>query len=155
MHLGGCLVFIVNYKSVSWWYFLATVIALTVGMAGFQVGFFAAIGVTVVHLVHFAIRERGLTSFSMQVRWGLLLFLLLGQVEPLRWLNWIPTVGIWVQCLFGYCTMARIMSVMPWIKQEPYSLGLLRRTFLSPPVPGNIFQVAAKPADPSAELSVP
>lgn len=147
--------FIINYKTVSWWYFLATVCSLTAGMAGYPPAFFAAIGITVAQLVHFAIRDRSVTSFSMQVRWGLLAFLFLGQVERLHWLNWIPTVGIWVQCLFGYCTMARIMSVMPWNKREPYSVALLRRTFLSPPVPGNVFQIAAKTAEPPAELSAP
>ena len=50
--------------------------------------------------------------------------------------------------LFQYCFLARYMSLMPWNKREPYSVSLLKRTFLSAPVSGNILQ--GLPAEPVA-----
>lgn len=45
-----------------------------------------------------------------------------------------------MQLLFGYCTMARLVSLFPWNRSEPFSLNLVRRTFFSAPVRGNILQ---------------
>lgn len=129
-----------EYRALSWWYWLLTVCLLTAGVAGWRLGFLGAIGVTVVQLLHFVVRERSVTAFPVQVRTGYLLLLLLAWLEPLRALYWIPTVGTWAQVLFGYCAMARIVSLLPWNRSDAMSLQLLRRTFLSAPVRGNILQ---------------
>jgi len=42
--------------------------------------------------------------------------------------------------IFGYCTMARLVSLFPWNRTEAFSGRLLVRTFFSPPVRGNILQ---------------
>jgi hypothetical protein len=76
----------------------------------------------------------------VQVRIGYLLLLLLAWPAPMQWLFWVPTVGTWAQVIFGYCTMARLVSTLPWNRREPLSWPLLTRTFLSPPVRGNILQ---------------
>ena len=68
----------------------------------------------------------------------MLLFLALP--GPLQWLYWIPIVGTWAQIIFGYCAMARLVSLFPWNLQEPFSWRLLWRTFFSAPVRGNIQQ---------------
>jgi hypothetical protein len=41
---------------------------------------------------------------------------------------------------FGYCTLARCLSLLPWNRSEPLSFALLRRTFLSRPVKGSVLQ---------------
>ena len=66
--------------------------------------------------------------------------LLLALPAPLQWIFWIPTIGTWVQIIFGYCTMARLVSTLPWNRSEGFSLAFLSRTFLSRPVRGNILQ---------------
>lgn len=132
--------FMIEYKASSWWYWLATVCLLTAGISGWATGFQLAIGLTVIQLVHFGIRERSLTAFPIQVRMGYLLLLLVALPQPLQLIFWIPTVGTWAQVLFGYCTMARMVSLLPWNRQEAFSLALLKRTFLSAPVRGNILQ---------------
>jgi hypothetical protein len=38
--------------------------------------------------------------------------------------------------LFGYCLMARVLSLRPWNRTERLCLNLLRRTFLTAPVVG-------------------
>lgn len=132
--------FILEFRTIGWWYWLATVTLLTAGVAGWPAGFHLAIGLTAVQVLHFAIRERRLTAFTVQVRFAYLLLLLIALPAPLQWLYWVPLVGTWVRVLYGYCTMARTVSLLPWNCREAFSLGLLRRTYLSRPVRGSIHQ---------------
>jgi len=132
--------FMIDYKELGWRYWLVTACLLTAGLAGYQTGFFLAIGLTVFQLIHYAIRERSITEFPVQVRFWYLLLLLVALPEPLRIIYWAPTVGTWVRLVFGYCTMARCVSLLPWNRNEPFSIRLLRRVFLSPPVRGSIMQ---------------
>lgn len=129
-----------EYRSVAWWYWLVTVCLLTAGLSGVQAGFALAIVLTVVQLIHFALRERKLTSFPLQVRLGYFLLLLVSLPQSMQWLYWLPTIGTWVQVCFGYCLMARMVSLLPWNRRQLFSLALVRRTFLSAPVRGNILQ---------------
>ncbi|QLQ24693.1 MAG: hypothetical protein HZT41_07355 [Dechloromonas sp.] len=132
--------FMIDYKRLSWWYWLVTACLLTAGVAGYPDGFTCAIGVTVFQLIHFTIREHDVTAFPVQVRFWYLMLLLVAFPEPLRIIYWVPTIGTWAQLIFGYCAMARCVSLLPWNRQEPFSVDLLARTFLSRPVPGNIMQ---------------
>ena len=104
-------------RSISWWYWLVSAILLTAGMC-----------------------ERSLIAFPIQVRLAYLLLLLIALPENLQWLYWIPTIGTWAQVLFGYCAMARAVSLLPWNRKQPFSFALLEQTFLSAPVRGNILQ---------------
>ncbi len=130
----------IDYKEISWWYWLVTAVLLTAGVAGYPWGFMLAIGLTVFQLVHFAIREHGIAAFPVQVRFWYLMLLLLAFPEPLRLIYWIPTIGTWAQLIFGYCTMARCVSLFPWNRSERFTFALLKSTFLSRPVRGNILQ---------------
>ncbi len=132
--------FMVEYRALSWWYWLLTVGLLTAGVSGWPTGFLLAIGLTVFQLGHFAIRDRSITAFPIQVRFGYLLLLLVALPEQLQPIYWIPTIGTWAQVVFGYCTMARTVSLLPWNRDEAFSFDLLKRTFLSLPVKGNILQ---------------
>jgi hypothetical protein len=132
--------FMLEYRSISWWYWLVTVGFLTAGVSGWPTGFLLAIGLTVFQLIHFTIRERSFTSFPIQVRLGYLLLLLIALPENLQLIYWIPMIGTWAQVLFGYCTMARCVSLLPWNRKETFSSALLKQTFLSAPARGNILQ---------------
>jgi len=130
--------FKLNYRSISWWYWLVTVCFLTAGVSGWSAGFQIAIGITVLQLTHFIIRERSLVSFPIQVRLGYLFLLLISLQENLQLIYWIPTIGTWGLIFFGYCTMARLLSLLPWNRKEVFSFALLMRTIFSAPVEGNI-----------------
>lgn len=130
----------INYKDLSWWYWLFTACFLTAGVAGYQIGLFLAIGLTVVQLIHFAIREQSVSAFPVQVRFWYLMLLLVALPEPLRVVYWLPMVGTWAQLIFGYCAMARCVSLLPWNRRERFSVALLIKTFISRPVRGNIMQ---------------
>jgi hypothetical protein len=59
---------------------------------------------------------------------------------PLTVLFWIPTIGTAAMVFFGYCLLARILSLMLWNRREASTLGLLKRTFLSASIAGNVMQ---------------
>lgn len=129
-----------EYRASSWWYWLATVVCLTAGVAGRPAGFLLAVGLTALQAVHFGVRERSLAAFPVQVRLAYLLLLLVALPPQHHWIYWIPTIGTWAQVLLGYCMMARMVSLLPWNREEPLSFDLLKRTFLSPRVRGNVLQ---------------
>lgn len=130
----------IEYKDVGWWYWLVTAGLLTFGVSGNQIGFALAIGLTIIQLIHFVFRERNITAFPIQVRFWYLMLLLVAWLEPLQWIYWVPIIGTWAQVVFGYCTMARCVSLLPWNSSEQLSLDLLTKTFLSRPVRGSIKQ---------------
>lgn len=132
--------FMIDYKELSWWYWLVTACLLTAGVAGYPTGFSLAIGLTVIQLVHFAIRQSSITAFPVQVRFCYLMFLIIALPEPMQVIYWIPVVGTWAQLIFGYCTMARCVSLLPWNRKDSFTFNLITRTFFSRPVPGNIMQ---------------
>ena len=132
--------FMIDYKRLSWLYWLVTACLLTAGVAGYPSGFALAIGVTVFQLIHFTIHEHGIAAFPVQVRVWYLMLLLVAFPEPLRIIYWIPTIGTWAQLIFGYCAMARCVSLLPRNRRESFSAELVARTFLSRPVRGNILQ---------------
>lgn len=132
--------FMIDYKDLGWWYWLVTAGFLTYGVAGNPVGFMLAIGLTVFQLIHYIIREQSISVFSVQVRFWYLMLLIVALPVPMQLIFWIPTIGTWAQIIFGYCTMARLVSLFPWNRNEPFTIALLGKTFFSRPVRGNIQQ---------------
>jgi len=134
-----------EYKDIGWWYWLATVVLLTLGLSGFSLAFILAIILTAVQLIHYLIREKSIRSFPVQVRYWYLLLLLIALPEPLQFIFWIPAIGTWAQVLLGYCTMARFVSLLPWNSNEAFSAGRFMKTFFSRPVKGSVQQGFAAP----------
>jgi len=132
--------FMIDYRQINWWYWFATACVLTVGMAGYQIGFVLAIGLALLQLIHFTLREQSLTAFTVQVRFWVLVYVLAAYPEPLQAAYWLPLVGTWARAIFGYCVMARTLSLMPWNRRAPFSGALLAKTYFSRPMRGNIMQ---------------
>ncbi|HTL48336.1 MAG TPA: hypothetical protein VL688_09805 [Verrucomicrobiae bacterium] len=127
-----------DFHDVGWWYWLATWIMITAGLAGWEAGFYMAAGLAAWQIGHYARLEKNPKAFSVQVRAGFFLLMVLGFIRPLRFIYWIPFTGLIARLLVNYCCLARAMSLLPWNRKEPLSAGLLRRTFLSPPTDGPI-----------------
>ena len=123
---------------VKWWYWLATALLLAVYIAGWRPAIFAAIALGAVQLVHFTAREGDVTAFPVQVRAAYLALLVVGLFPPLGFIHWVQLAGTWLMVLVGYCPLARALSLLPWNRSQPLSIGLVRRTFLSAPVRGSI-----------------
>lgn len=132
--------FMIDYKQLSWWYWFVTACLLTAGVAGYKIGFVLAIGLSLVQLIHFSIREKNMTAFTVQVRFWFLIVVLVALPEPMQIIYWLPVAGTWARSIFGYCLLARTLSLLPWNRQVPFSSGLLIRAFFSRPVRGTILQ---------------
>ena len=130
----------IEYKDIAWWYWLITVTLLTVGMFTDTTGFYLAIGLTVVHTIHYFFRERSVSAFPVQVRIAYLFLLLISLPEHLQFVFWIPLVGTWAQVIFGYCAMARFLSLFSWNRREPFTIHFLMKTIFARPVRGSVLQ---------------
>ncbi|MEJ2142217.1 MAG: hypothetical protein P8Y24_07655 [Gammaproteobacteria bacterium] len=132
--------FMIEYKDTGWWYWLVTAGLLTYGVTGNPVGFLLAIGLTIFQLLHFIMMEKSLKAFPVQVRFWYLILLLISLPGPMQVVYWVPMLGTWAQIIFGYCTMARCVSLLPWNHSEPFTPDLVIKTFLSRPVRGSVLQ---------------
>lgn len=130
----------IEYRDIGWWYWLVTACLLTWGVSGNLAGFTLAIGLTVIQLIHYVFREQSIRAFPVQVRFWYLVLLLVALPQPLQLIYWIPTVGTWAQVIFGYCAMARLVSLFPWNREEKFSISLVGKTFISRPVRGSVQQ---------------
>lgn len=50
--------FMLDYKQLNWWFWFITACLLTAGLAGHQIGFVLAIGLSAIQLVHFALDRK-------------------------------------------------------------------------------------------------
>ena len=135
-----------QYRDIGWWYWVATTAALTLGAIGNDDGFPLAFAITGLHLLHYFARHRRVTAFPVQVRAALVVFMSVGLWEPMRFIYLMLTVGGWAQVLFGYCLMARMVSLLPWNRTVALTSDLLMSTFVARPTVGNVLQGFAAPA---------
>ena len=117
----------------AWWLWLIMACLLLIGLMGFIEVFLAALLLSIAQSVLFLVQERALKAFSVQLRLAYTLLLIICFVPPVRWLYWLPALGTLALVIFGYCLMARMLSLLPWNRAEPITADLLRRTFLSRP----------------------
>jgi len=117
-------------RDMGWWYWCLTVILLAVGLFIHRAGLWLAILLCMVQLAH-VIRLTGEPgAFPVQVRAAYLALLVAGLWEPLQPVHWLQFAGTSARVLFGYCLLARTLSLAPWNHRVPLSLESIRRTFL-------------------------
>lgn len=117
----------------TWWMWFANASLILMGLLAGPDWFLVAIGLALVQAVLFIARTGGVSAFPAQLRIGFLVFLAVAYIPPLRLLYWVPAIGTFAMLFFGYCLLARLLSLFPWNRTEPLSLRLLRETFFSRP----------------------
>ena len=125
----GCI----RLEDWTWWTWAITVALLIAGLYGSDAGFIGAMMVTAMQGAVVLIRDSDGAGFAFQLRAAFLLLLIVCYLPAMRWLYWLPTVGTSALLVFGYCLLARVLSLMPWNGREPYTLERMRRTFFSAP----------------------
>ena len=135
-------------NNLVWWYWTATTILLIGVVAGNVQSLQAVIALNAVQVTHFIFREKSLIAFPVQVRITYFGLLLLAQAPFMFWIFWWQLIGTSAMVLFGYCFLARCLSLLPWNIKQVYSLELIKTTFLSPPVKGNTLQGLAANSGP-------
>lgn len=119
----------------TWWAWALTTALLACTVAGDGRALAAATGLTALQALAVAVRDRRLTSFALQLRLVFLLLLLVGSLPGMTWVLWVLLFGTCALVLFGYCLLARLLSLLPWNGREGWSWNRLRRTFFSAPDP--------------------
>lgn len=116
----------------TWWLWLLMTILL-LGLLAHPAFFPVSIILGLLQSLWFLIRHRSLRAWPVQLRVAYLVLLVVFYLPPLRVLYWIPAIGTLALCFFGYCLLARMLSLFPWNRSEPLTLAGIRRTFLRPP----------------------
>jgi hypothetical protein len=117
----------------TWWAWTVTAILLLIGLLGHPGAFVVAMAITGLQALVMLIREKSVSAFPVQLRIAYLMLLGICLIPQMRWHYWLPTIGTFALVIFGYCLLARVLSLLPWNRQEPLSADLLRRTFLARP----------------------
>lgn len=117
----------------TWWAWTLTAILLTIGLFGSPLAFVVAMVVTFIQGIALLLREKNVLAFSVQLRIAYFMLLGICYVPSMRWLYWLPMVGTFALAIFGYCLLARVLSLFPWNRQETLSADLIFRTILSRP----------------------
>ena len=133
----------INPGDWTWWAWTVTTVLLAIGLFGYDPAFVGAMALTVIQGVVLLVRDGSARAFSVQLRIGYLLLLIAAYPAPMRWLYWLPTVGTFALVVFGYCLLARFLSLLPWNSEEAYTLERMRRTFFSRP---DLERVKSNPA---------
>lgn len=110
----------INFKSLEWWYWFITLIAMIVGLTGIIEGFYVVIVVSVIQFIHFTI-SRGFTAFPTQVRFVYGIFTIIALFDPTRIFYWALLIGTIMVTLFDRCIIARMLILMPWNKNVKLS----------------------------------
>jgi len=117
----------------TWWAWMLTAVLLTIGLCGYANAFIAATVMTFFQAVVMLVREKRASAFPVQLRIGYLMLLGICFFPFMRWLYWLPTIGTFALVIFGYCLLARILSLLPWNRRESLSAALIWRTFMTRP----------------------
>lgn len=132
------------YKELGWWFWLATIPLLALYLTnGDATAIYIAMGLTLIQFAYYLNRDGHIAAFPVQVRIGYMVLLACGLYGPLFFIHWIQIVGTSAMVLFGYCPLARILSLFSWNREEPLSWNYTARAFLTPPVPGSILDKQA------------
>src|SRR5688572_16749552 len=130
--------FYVNPGDWTWWAWTVTTVLLMIGLYGHSLALIGAMALTVVQGIVLLVRDGSFAAFSVQLRVAYLILLIVAYPPPMRWLYWLPTVGTFALVVFGYCLLARVLSLLPWNSREAYTPDRLRRTFFSAPDLGRV-----------------
>jgi hypothetical protein len=82
--------------------------------------------------------------FTVQVRIVYFIWVAVGTYVPhMTFLMYITLVGLAANLFLGYCPLARMVSLLPWNRDEKFSLDLVSRVILSAPTSGKFEPPAA------------
>lgn len=110
----------VEVKSLEWWFWFLTLIAMVAGLSGIIEGFYLVIIISLIQFVYFTVL-RGFSAFPTQVRFVYAIFVIIALFDPTRIFYWALLVGTIMVTLFDTCFIARVLILMPWNRNEKLS----------------------------------
>lgn len=120
-----------------WWLWFITWLGLLAGLGDrtfwHYVVFFSAFHALLV----FSLFGWRISPFPVQVRVAYFLWVAVGTFIPsMEILMFITIAGLATNLFLEYCPLARMLYLLPWNRDESFSVDLLRRVFFSQPKPG-------------------
>jgi hypothetical protein len=132
---------------VGWWHWAITLPLLAVhvalGTERARPAIEIASGLCLAVAVYGAWRAGSAGAPAVQVRLAYLALLILGLAPAARWVHWVQLAGTSAMVTVGYCPLARLLTLMPWNRDEPLTARLVWETFAAPPGPGGILRLLA------------
>lgn len=111
----------IDFRSLEWWFWFVTLVAMVTGLAGVIAGFHVVILVSIVQFIYFTTRK-GLTALPTQVRLVYGIFTIIAFFDPTRIFYWLLLLGTIMVTLFNKCMIERVLIMMPWNKDEKLHL---------------------------------
>ena len=136
--------FMIELKEINWWYWLVISSLLNVSMFGIWDTYHLLMAVSTINLIHYALRERSLVVFPVQVRFAFLVFLMIAYSLEMRWLCWVPAIGTIARVLFGYCLLARMLMLLPNNRKDPLNWAFVSNAFFAAPIRGSVLHGLGK-----------
>lgn len=136
---------------VSWWHWVLTIPLLAAHLASVDGALKVTMVLCAAATVYFCVKAGGLRPYPVQIRLAYLSLLLLGMLPAMSWINWVQLVGTTAMVVFGYCLLARTLSLAPWNRTQPLRRSLVRYAFLEQPCAGGLVRWPS--AMPNAEVA--
>ena len=105
----------INFKSLEWWYWGITLIAIITGLAGVVEGFSIVIMVSLIQFFHFMFSS-GFAALQTQVRLVYTIITIVAFFDPTHIIYWLLLAGTIMVTLFGKCIIENVLILMPWNK---------------------------------------
>ena len=107
----------IDLQKIDWWYWVITLFFIGTALIGWNQGYYMAMLVSAVQIIHFGVRLKSIIAFDTQVRIVYFAFTLLGLIKiirfPLYILMFIATFQV---VAFNKCGIALFLKKMPWNK---------------------------------------
>jgi len=132
-------------KTIVWSFWFITWVGLMLGFIYRDFYDYVVIFSTAHALLFFFFFGFKIYAFPVQLRIAYFIWVAVGTYVPhLEILMYITTIGLASNLFVGYCPLARMMYLLPWNREESFSINLLKRVVFTPPVQGRF-----KPVSPS------
>ena len=133
-------------KRLIWSLWLITWLLLLAGLVDRR-WYVAVVLFSIAHALLFLTLTRfRVAAFPNQVRIAYVIWVALGTYAPGGVvLMWITTIGLATNLFLGYCPLARMLYLLPWNRDVPFSWSLVWRVFSTPPVAGKFMPRPDRP----------
>ena len=126
------------FQDASWWHWAVT----TPFIAAYLVGYEWAIGVVLALCVlaggYFFARIGRLMPLPVQVRIAYFAWTAIGLLPGMGWMHWVQLFGTTAMVTVGYCPLLRILSLIPFNRNQPLSIAAVGYAFFRMPCAGGL-----------------
>lgn len=99
--------------TIDWWYWMLTLLAMSVGLLGRIEGFYAVLALSGIQFIHFLLKD-GIAALTTQVRLVYGALVMLALVDKSRLLFGLLLLGTVMVTFFNRCFIAKVLLKMPW-----------------------------------------